>query len=247
MPTGGSKAVLLLVRGKKLIQLAVVVRQCPQEIIHLQDGVPRRFVGAALAVKVGKGAEIRVTVGVFQRFGKRCRPQHFHAAGVCRGEVWRDIQRLKVLVQQVQTESINGADGCPLQQHPLAAQGSIAGLCLTAAQQGLPDAGPQLRRRRIRKGDDEQPVGVHRVFRVGDEPHGAFSQHGRFAAACRCAHQQGTAPVVDGGTLGRGPFGSTHASSPSFPVSSDSSGSKGLAGASSARSPMPVSWQQIKL
>ena len=247
VPTGGIKAVLLLPRGQILVQAAVVVRQGAQKIVRMQDGIPRRFVGAALAVKVGKSAEIRVAVGVFQRFGKCRRPQHFHAAGVCRGEIRRDIQRLKVLVQQVQTESVNGADGCPLQQHPLAAQGGIAGLCLTAAQQGLPDAGPQLCRRRIRKGDDEQPVGVHRVFRVGDEPHGALGQHSCFAAARRRAHQQRAAPVVDGGLLGRSPFGSTHASSPSFPVSSDSSGSKGLAGASSARSPMPVSWQQIKL
>ena len=184
---------------------------------------------------------------MLQRFGQCRRAQQLHAAGVCRGEIRRDIQCLKMLVQQIQTERIHGADGCTLQQHALAAQGRVARLLLAAAQQCLPDAGPQLRRRRIRKGDDEQLVRVHRAFRVGDEPHGAFSQHGRFAAACRCAHQQGTAPVVDGGLLGRGPFGFTHASSPSFPVSSDSSGSKGLAGASSARSPMPVSWQQIKL
>ena len=47
--------------------------------------------------------------------------------------------------------------------------------------------------------------------------------------------------VVDGGTLGRGPFCLAHWSSSFF-----SSGSKGFAGASSARSPMPSSWQQMK-
>ena len=37
------------------------------------------------------------------------------AAGVCRGKIRRDIQRLKMLVQQVQTERVHGADGCTLQ------------------------------------------------------------------------------------------------------------------------------------
>ena len=120
------------------------------------------------------------------------------------------------------------------------------GLLLAEPQQCLPDACPQLCRRRIGKGDDEQFVRIHRVVRIGDEPHRAFGQHGRFAAARRCAHQQRTTPVLNSSALGRGPFGFTHACSPSFSFSV-SSGSKGLAGASSARSPIPVSWQQIKL
>ena len=115
VPTGGSKAVLLLVRGKKLIQLAVVVRQCPQKIVDLQNGIARRFIRAALAVQVCKGAEIRVVVGVFQRFGQCRPPQQLHGTGVCRGKIRRDIQCLKVLVQQVQTKSINGADRRALQ------------------------------------------------------------------------------------------------------------------------------------
>ena len=101
MPAGGCKAVLLLVRGKKFIQLAVVIRQRPQKIVDLQNGIARRFICASLAVQVCKGAEIRVAVGVFQRFGQRRPPQQLHSAGVCRGKIRRDIQRLKVLVQQV--------------------------------------------------------------------------------------------------------------------------------------------------
>ena len=73
MPAGGGKTVFLLVRGKKFVQLAVVIRQCPQKIIDLQNGITRRFICASLAVQVCKGAEIRVAVGVFQRFGQ-CRP-----------------------------------------------------------------------------------------------------------------------------------------------------------------------------
>ena len=115
MPTGGSKAVLLLVRGKKLIQLAVVVRQCPQKIVDLQNGIACGLVRASLAVQVCKGAEIRVAVGVFQRFGQCRPPQQLHGTGVCRGKIRRDVQRLKILVQQVQTKSINGADGRTLQ------------------------------------------------------------------------------------------------------------------------------------
>ena len=246
MPAGGAKTVFLLPRSQIFVHAAVIVRQCPQKIVHMQDGIACGLIGAALAVKVCKGAEIRVAVGIFQRFGQRRSPQHLHAAGVCRGKVRRDVQRLKVFVQQIQTKSINGADGCPLQQHPLAAQGRVVGLLLAEPQQCLPDAGPQLCRRRIGKGDNEQPVRIHRVLRVGDEPHGAFGQHRCFAAARRRAYQQRTAPVLDGGPLGWGPFGFAHACSPSFSFSV-SSGSKGLAGASSARSPMPVSWQQIKL
>ena len=245
MPAGGGKAVFLLVRGKKFVQLAVIVRQRPQKIVDLQNSIACGLIRAALAVQVCKGAEIRVAVGIFQRFSQCRRPQQLHGAGVCRGKIRRDVQRLKVLVQQVQTKSINGADGCPLQQHPLAAQHGIAGLQLAAVQQRLPDAGAQLCRRRIGKGDDEQPVGVDRVLRVGDQLHRPLGQHGGLAAACGCAYQQRTAPVCNSGLLRRGPFGSAHGCSSSSSFSS--SGSKGLGGASNARSCTPVSWQQIKL
>ena len=246
MPAGKSKAVFPLPWSQIFVQPAVVVRQSAQKIVHMQDGIACGLIGAALSVKVCKGTEVRVAVGIFQRFGQRRSPQHLHAAWVCRGKIRRDVQCLKVLVQQVQTERVNGADGCALQKHPLAAQARVVGLLLAEPQQCLPDACPQLCRRRIGKGDDEQFVRIHRVVRIGDEPHRAFGQHGRFAAARRCAHQQRTTPVLNGGPLGRSPFGFTHACSPSFSFSV-SSGSKGLAGASSARSPMPVSWQQIKL
>ena len=245
MPAGGSKAVFLLVRRKKFVQLAVIIRQCPQKVVDLQNGIACGLVRASLAVQVCKGAEIRVAVGVFQRFGQCRPPQQLHGAGVCRGKIRRDIQRLKVLVQQVQTKSVNGADGCALQQHPLAAQHGIAGLQLAAVQQCLPDAGTQLCCRRIGKGDDEQPIGVDRVLLVGDQLHRPLGQHGGLAAACGCAYQQRTAPVGNGGLLRRGPFGSAHGCSSSS--SGSSSGSKGFAGASSARSCTPVSWQQIKL
>ena len=245
VPAGGSKAVFLLVWRKKFVQLAVIIRQRPQKIVDLQNGIACGLVRASLAVQVCKGAEIRVAVGVFQRFGQCRPPQQLHGAGVCRGKIRRDIQRLKVLVQQVQTKSINGADGRTLQQHPLTAQHGIAGLQLAAVQQRLPDAGAQLCRRRIGKGDDEQPVGVDRVLLVGDQLHRPLGQHGGLAAACGCAYQQRTAPVGNGGLLRRGPFWSAHGCSSSS--SGSSSGSKGFAGASSARSCTPVSWQQIKL
>ena len=81
------------------------------------------------------------------------------------------------------------------------------------------------------------------MLRVGDEPDSPLGQNSRFAAARRRAHQQRAAPVLDGGPLGGGPLGFTHACS-SSPSSGCPGASKGFAGASSARSPMPVSWQQ---
>ena len=115
MPAGGGKTVFLLVWRKKFIQLAVIIRQRPQKIVDLQNGIARRFIRASLAVQVCKGAEIRVAVGVFQRFSQCRPPQQLHGTGVCRCKIRWDIQRLKVLVQQVQTKSINGADGRTLQ------------------------------------------------------------------------------------------------------------------------------------
>ena len=247
VPAGRIESMPGLPRFQKFIQLAVVVGQGAEKIVDVQDGIPGGFVAAALAVEVCKGAEIRVGIGLFQRFGQRRRAQGRHTAGVGGGKVRRDIERLEVLAQKVQAERINGADGGALQQHPLAAQGRVAGFGLTAAEQCLPDAGPQLGCGRVRKGDDEQSVGVDGAFRVGDEPNGAFGQHRRLAAARSRTDQQRTAPVVDGGLLGGCPFGFTHGCS-SFPSSGGVSGtSKGLAGASSARSPMPFSWQQMKL
>ena len=75
VPAGGGKAVFLLVWCKKFIQLSVVIRQCPQKIIDLQNGIARRFIRASLAVQICKSAEIRVAVGVFQRFGQCRSPQ----------------------------------------------------------------------------------------------------------------------------------------------------------------------------
>ena len=115
VPAGGCKAVFLLVWRKKFVQLAVVIRQRPQKVVDLQNGIARRFIRASLAVQVCKGAEIRVAVGVFQRFGQCRPPQQLHGTGVCRCKIRRDIQRLKMLVQQVQTKSIDGADGRALQ------------------------------------------------------------------------------------------------------------------------------------
>ena len=245
MPAGAGKAVLVLPRGQHLVQLFIVVRQGAEEVIDLQNRLPRRLVGAALAVEVGEGAEVRILIGRFQCLGEGRVPQHLHAAGVGGGEVGRDVQRLKVLAEQVEAEGVDGADGGSLQQHPLAAEGRVARLCLTAAAQRLPDAGAELCGGRVRKGDDEQFVGVDGAFRVGDEPDGTFGQHRRLAAARSRTDQQRTAPVVDGGTLGRGPFCLAHWSS-SFFLSEFSGGSNGFAGASSARSPMPSSWQQMK-
>ena len=70
MPTGGSKAIFLLPRSQKFVQLFVVIGQGAQEIVDMQDRLARRAVGAALAVEVGKGAEIRVAVGIFQRLAQ---------------------------------------------------------------------------------------------------------------------------------------------------------------------------------
>ena len=135
-----------------------------------------------------------------------------------------------MLAQQVQTEGIDGADGCALQQHPLAAQRAIAGFRLAALQKRLPDAGPQLCRRRIGKGDDEQTVRIHGMLRVGDEPDSPLGQNSRFAAARRRAHQQRAAPVLDGGPLGGGPLGFTHACSSSPLFGAARGASKGLCG-----------------
>ena len=99
----------------------------------------------------------------------------------------------------------------------------------------------QLGRGRARVGDDEEMVDIDRMFRVREVGHEPLGEHAGLAAARRRADQQRTAPVIDGGTLGRGPFCLAHWSSSFF-----SSGSKGFAGASSARSPMPSSWQQMK-
>ena len=41
------------------------------------------------------------------------------------------------------------------------AEGRVARLCLTAAEQRLPDAGAELCGGGVGEGDDEEPVGVH--------------------------------------------------------------------------------------
>ena len=241
-PGGRPKAARLLPGGQHPVHRLAVIGQRAEKIVDLQHGPARRVVAAALAVQVGKGAEVGVLAGGLQGVGQGGLPQHLDAAGVGGGKVGRDVQLFKMAPEQVEAEGVDGADGGPLQQHPLAAQPPVGRVGLAQAEQALPDAGPQLGGGGVGKGDDEQPVGVHRAGRVGDEADGPLGQHGGLAAAGGRADQQPAAPVLDGGPLGRGPVG--HGSS-SF---SSSVSSKGRAGARSLtrRSPLPASWQQIK-
>src|SRR5699024_11530276 len=132
---------------------------------------------AALAVQVGKGAEVGVLAGGLQGVGQGGLPQHVDAAGVGGGKVGRDVQLFKMAPEQVEAEGVDGADGGPLQQHPLAAQPPVGRVGLAQAEQALADAGPQLGGGGVGKGDDEQPVGVHRAGQVVCEEGGSLVQY----------------------------------------------------------------------
>ena len=90
--------------------------------------------------------------------------------------------------------------------------------------------------------DPEHPVNADRLLIVTFTNAAAAELRARIGQALLKRSQ---AEPGNGGLLRRGPFGSAHGCSSSSSFSS--SGSKGFAGASSARSCTPVSWQQIKL
>ena len=154
MPAGGRKAVFRLPGGQIFLQPPAVIGQGPKEIVDLQNGLPGCPVGAALAVEVGKGAEVGVLVGLFQGVGQGRRPQGLDTARVGGGKVRGDVQGLEVPAEQIQTKGVDGADGGPLQEHPLAAEPGAAGLGQAALKQRLADPCPQLGGGGVGKGDD---------------------------------------------------------------------------------------------
>ena len=172
-------------------------------MVQFQDGPPRRLVGAAPVIQIGKGAEIRVVVGSLQHFRQRLLLDAGQVRFLRRLKVRRNVQRSKMLLHKMQAESIHRADGRPLQEQLLAAQAPIRRMGPHFGRQTGGDVRPQLGRRRIGEGHDKQAVGFHRVLGVRDEAHHPLHQHAGLAGPGRRRDQQAAAPGADGRRLGR--------------------------------------------
>ncbi len=193
--------------GAKALQRPHGVGQRLQKAVDLQQGLAGRGVGAAAAVEVGKGAEIRVGIGGFQHPGKHLLPQGKEGALVGGGKVRRDVQRAEMLLQKVQAEGVDGADGRALQKHALAA-GRAGGVLQLLLVKAAGDAPAHLGRGGVGKGDDEQLVGPHLAAArqaLAEQPHRPLGEHRGFAAARRRADEQRPALGSDGGLLRVGP------------------------------------------
>ena len=204
----------LLPRRTKILQRAGWVGHAAQKVVQCLQHPCRLPVASALAVQVGKGAEVRVGVSGFQRVRQALRPQGGQLRPVRGGKVRRDVQPAEMGLHQLQTVSVDGADGRALQKHALAAQVRAARLFGQLARQPLRQLAPQAGRRRPRKGHDQQLVGGHRVLFPAQKPHRPLHQHGGLAAARGGAHQQRPLPVLYGPCLFRRKL---HGSPPPFP------------------------------
>ena len=178
--------------------------QCPGKVIEVEDRIPGRAVGAAPVVQVGKGAEVGVLIGCLQR-GGQCLLLNAGKVGCLGGrEVGGYIEHGKMLLHKMQAKGIHRADRRPLQKQLLAAQAGIAGVGAHLLRKAGRDVSPQLGRRRICEGHDQQRIGIRRVLRVRDKPHHALDQHTGLARAGSRRHQQAAAPCPDGSRLRRG-------------------------------------------
>ena len=203
-PFGLLRRGLLLPHFGKRSQRCRRVGQCPGKVIEVEDRIPGRAVGTAPVVQVGKGAEVGVLIGCLQR-GGQCFLLNAGKVGLLGGRKVRGyIEHGKMLLHKMQAKGIHRADGRALQKQLLAAQVGIAGVGAHLLRKAGRDVSPQLGRRRICEGHDQQRIGIRRVLRVRDKPHHALDQHTGLARAGSRRHQQAAAPCPDGSRLRRG-------------------------------------------
>ena len=104
---------------------------------------------------------------------------------------------MEVLPQQGRAEAVNGADARAGQQHLLPLQPEIVGVGGDPFGQGGAQPLFHFRRCRPGKGDDQHPVDIDRMLRIGNPPDDAFHQHGGFSRAGGCGYQQCAAARFD--------------------------------------------------
>ena len=104
-------------------------RQRAQVVVHRQQRFARLPVGARAAKHRRELGKLRV----FVRFGKHLRQHGFaqlkHGGFIRHRKIGRDIKAAEMLAQQLHAKRADGGNAGPLQQHLLAAQRHIAGLC----------------------------------------------------------------------------------------------------------------------
>ena len=145
--------------------------------------------------------------------------QQRHFALLPQGKIPGQPQQVEVFPDQPVAEGVDGTDLRAAQQQRLAAQRRIFRLLLHPFRKASGNALAHFLRRRIGKGDNEQPVKIHRRRPVGDEGQHPFGQNGGFSAAGGRRNQQVAAAGRDCLPLRAGPLALAH-SSPSFsPIS----------------------------
>ena len=195
---------VLLPHSGEGVQRRGRVRQCAGKMVEVEDGVPGGVVGAAAVVQVGKGAEIGVVVGSFQRRGQRLLLDAGEVSLLRCLKIRRYIKHGEMLLHKMQTEGIHRADGGALQPQLLAAQVAVAGVGAYLLRKAGRNVSAQLGRRRIREGHDKQAVSVDGVRRVSDEADDALDQNAGLAGTGRRRDQQTAAPRRDRRRLRRG-------------------------------------------
>ena len=110
----------------------------------------------------------------------------------------------------IKAEAVNGGDLGIMDQRQLLKQMGISRIIIHSGGKSLGNPLPHLGRRRIGKGNHKEPVDIHRMLPVAYHLYDPFHQYRRFSAACRRRDQKRTAPVLDGGALGRRPFRRAH-------------------------------------
>ena len=208
----------------KALQRLVRVGQRAHKAVQLQHSFAGGGIAASAVKQIGVGTKIRVLIGGFQYLGQRFLLDAGKVGFLGGFKVRRDVERGKVLLHKMQAECVHRADGCPLQQHLLAAQAGVFGVGAHLLAQTGGDVAAQLGGSRVGKGHDQQLVGVHGVVGVGDQPHHALDQHAGLAGACRGGHQQAAAPGADRRLLGGGKLDVRHRET------SYSNGSAGMSG-----------------
>ena len=150
------------------------------------------------------GVLVNGGIGVLQQLVERHDLERVGALGVGHLEVRREPHGGAIFAQNVAAEAVDGADLRAGAQRALAAEPAVFRVGRDARGDAVENARTQLGRGGAGIGDDEEPVEIDRLLRIGEPGHEPLREHAGLAAARGGGDEHRAAARADGALLRRG-------------------------------------------
>ena len=215
-PVGSADGGFAAVALQRLFQPGLIERMRPHKIVEPQQGIGHPAVAALLREQLHQREKTPLPGGIFllKDLSGGFGAPDLQLLFIGNAEAALNIQQLEVLLHDALAEGVHRADVRLFQQNELPGHRTVLGVFPLHGPEFDRDALPHLLRGCPGKGDDEHPVGVHRVHRVKDALHHPFGEHRCLAAARSRRHQNARVPGCDRRQLFLGPGHICHASCP---------------------------------